>query len=60
MGARFTELTIDAADVEALARFWSAVLGWPVLGSEDGVVEIGEPTGSVPTLVFAGSKRRRR
>jgi len=53
LGAIFTELAIDAADPEALARFWSAVLDWPVLEAEDGVVEIGDPSGATPTLVFA-------
>jgi hypothetical protein len=54
MGARFTELCIDAHDPHALADFWSAVLGWPRIGEDDdNVVEIGDPSGSLPTLVFA-------
>lgn len=52
MGSRFTELIIDAADTDALARFWSAVLDWPVQQAEDGVVEIADPSGALPTLVF--------
>src|ERR1700690_1625799 len=52
MGSKFTELIIDAADPDALATFWTAVLGWPrerVLGD---AVEIADPAGSLPTLVF--------
>jgi catechol 2,3-dioxygenase-like lactoylglutathione lyase family enzyme len=53
VGARFTELSVDAHDVDALARFWSAVLGWPEVGREDGVIELADPAGTVPTLLFA-------
>jgi hypothetical protein len=52
MAAKFTELIIDAADTDALAAFWSAVLGWPRLGSDGPVIEIGDPSGGLPTLVF--------
>ena len=53
MGAKFTELIIDAADPDALATFWSAVLDWPRRGVDaDGAVEIGDPSGATPTLVF--------
>jgi predicted enzyme related to lactoylglutathione lyase len=52
MGARFTELIVDAADPDALATFWSTVLGWPRLRVEGDAVEIGNPDHSLPTLVF--------
>ena len=29
MGLRFSEICIDAHDIDALARWWSSVLGWP-------------------------------
>lgn len=29
--ARLAMLTLDATETEPMARFWSAVLGWPVL-----------------------------
>jgi predicted enzyme related to lactoylglutathione lyase len=38
MSLRFTELCIDAADVEALARWWADVLGWPFETTDDGDV----------------------
>jgi predicted enzyme related to lactoylglutathione lyase len=53
MGAKFTELIIDAADPDALATFWQAVLGWPRVTEEDDIIEIGAADGSLPTLVFA-------
>lgn len=64
MTSRFTELAIDCADPQALARFWCAVLGYEVLDEEeeDGVVTIGAPAAAdgpqrpgpvPPTLTFA-------
>ncbi len=63
MTSRFTELAIDCADPQALARFWCAVLGYEVRDEEeDGVVTIGAPPSAVeeprpgpvpPTLTFA-------
>ncbi|MFC8124943.1 VOC family protein [Streptomyces sp. NPDC057302] len=56
MTSKFTELAIDCADPEALARFWCSVLGYEVIeeedgAEEDGVVAIGSP------LVPEGKKR---
>jgi len=63
MASTFTELAIDCADPDSLARFWCEVLGYEVLGvDDDGVVTIGSPLardggnrpGPVPpTLAFA-------
>ncbi|MEU8488061.1 VOC family protein [Streptomyces sp. NPDC048641] len=43
MASKFTELAIDCADPDGLARFWCAVLGYEVQDEEDGVVVIGSP-----------------
>ncbi|RKS09088.1 hypothetical protein DFP74_4817 [Nocardiopsis sp. Huas11] len=62
MASKLTELAIDCADPEALARFWCAVLDYEVQESEDGFVAIGSPAvpegknrpGPVPpSLTFA-------
>src|SRR3954447_20354118 len=57
MACRITELAVDARDPAALAAWWAEVLGYEVLGTEDGAVEIGppgqEPKGVVPTILFA-------
>lgn len=62
MTSRFTELAIDCADPEALARFWCAALDYEVLGAEEGLVNIGSPGSNTadghlgpvpPTLTFA-------
>ena len=52
MGAKLTEVVIDAADPERLAGFWADVLDWRRTGAYDGVVEIAGPDGEGPTLVF--------
>jgi hypothetical protein len=63
MTSKFTELEIDCADPNSLARFWCSVLDYEVLEEDDdGVVTIGSPEvpdgknrhGPVPpTLTFA-------
>ena len=52
MASKFTELIIDAVDPDRLARFWIAVLGWQPTGKYNGLVEIADPAGSRPSLVF--------
>jgi catechol 2,3-dioxygenase-like lactoylglutathione lyase family enzyme len=57
VACRFSELVVDSRDADALARFWSAALGYEELSrDEDGAVEIGPASGfggPAPTLVFA-------
>jgi hypothetical protein len=63
MTSKFTELAIDCADPDSLARFWCSVLGYEVQDEDDdGTVTIGSPAapegrnrlGPVPpTLTFA-------
>jgi hypothetical protein len=57
MAARITELVLDCRDPAGLAAWWAEVLGYEVVGTDDGLVEIGPPgqgeKGAVPTLVFA-------
>jgi len=45
MASKFTELAIDCADPDGLARFWCSVLDYEVLGKDehDGSVMIGSP-----------------
>ena len=62
MTSKFTELVIDCADPNGLARFWCSVLDYEVQDADDGIVIIGSPMvpegknhlGPVPpTLTFA-------
>lgn len=64
MTSTFTDLAIDCADPQTLARFWCAVLGYEVreVDEDEELVTIGSPTVSEgsdrlgpvpPTLTFA-------
>ena len=58
MASRITEVSVDARDPVALARWWAEVLDYAVLCTEDdGTTQIGpsgQPDkGPVPTVVFA-------
>jgi catechol 2,3-dioxygenase-like lactoylglutathione lyase family enzyme len=56
MASRFSELVIDCRDPQLLAAFWCEVLGFVVLGTEDGAIEIGPSEGfggAQPTLILS-------
>jgi catechol 2,3-dioxygenase-like lactoylglutathione lyase family enzyme len=56
MACRFTEIVVDCRDPDALAAFWSEVLGYRELSREEGAIEIGPAEGfggPAPTLVFS-------
>ncbi|MFJ2297723.1 VOC family protein [Oerskovia paurometabola] len=59
MASRISELVLDCADPELLARFWSGVLGYVELGREDGAIEIGPADvgfgGLQPTIILSPS-----
>ena len=46
MALTFTQICIDAVDVDALAHWWSAVLDWPLVVDEDGDVVLRPPGGA--------------
>lgn len=55
MSTRLHSVVIDSTDPAAIARWWSAALGWPITFEEPGdevVVEPGEDNDTVPALVF--------
>ncbi|RKS69390.1 putative enzyme related to lactoylglutathione lyase [Motilibacter peucedani] len=55
MAVRLSEVVVDCADPERVARFWSAVLGWPVRRwDEDGEVyfDLEPPSPGIPELAF--------
>jgi predicted enzyme related to lactoylglutathione lyase len=49
---KFTEICIDAHDIDALSTFWSAVLGWATEPTEDGDVLLRAPEGAGPDWLF--------
>ncbi len=56
MASRISELVVDCRDAPGLARFWCEVLGFVVLDTDDGVIEVGPLQGFgglQPTMVFS-------
>ncbi|HZM31964.1 MAG TPA: VOC family protein [Acidimicrobiales bacterium] len=51
MATRFDSVVIDAADLGALARFWSEATGWPITYDADDEKVVEPPDGS-PGLVL--------
>jgi hypothetical protein len=52
MASRFYQLIIDCHDPHAQARFWSAVLGQPILYETDDEVIVGADKDTYPGLCF--------
>ena len=52
MGLRFSEICVDAHDIDALAAWWSSVLGWPAEPTDDGDVILRAPAGAGPDWLF--------
>jgi catechol-2,3-dioxygenase len=50
MPSRIAAIAIDAAQPEALAQFWCAVLGWRVIERDTDIVSIGPADGTWPTI----------
>lgn len=46
MGLRFSEICIDAHDIDVPAAWWSCVLGWPAEPTDDGDVILRAPAGA--------------
>jgi catechol 2,3-dioxygenase-like lactoylglutathione lyase family enzyme len=55
MASVLREVVVDCRDPKALGRFWSDVLGWPLVENERGycwLSSTGEPWAPPPLLVF--------
>ena len=52
MTSRFSELCIDCHEPRRLAEFWAAVLDWKISDDDGDEVEVADPAGSLPTLLF--------
>jgi len=54
VGLRFSEICVDGHDIEALAAWWSRVLGWPAEPTDDSDVVLRAPAGAGPDWLFLG------
>jgi hypothetical protein len=52
-------IAIDAVQPRVVADFWRSALGWQVLEEDDGVISIGPPDGSGPTIDVAPVPERK-
>lgn len=50
MTSRISQVTLDVRDVEAMATFWSAVLGYTIEVGDDGCAMLSPPEGGEPTM----------
>jgi hypothetical protein len=50
MTSRISQVTLDVADVDLMARFWSAALGYDVRMGDDGCAMLDPPEGGEPTM----------
>ncbi len=50
MTSRISQITLDVQDVERMAEFWSAVLGYMSERRDDGSILLNPPSGGEPTV----------
>src|SRR5215218_6774757 len=55
MSVALHHIVIDAVDLPALARFWSAALGWPILSEREREVIVGQALDAPIGLCFMPS-----
>jgi catechol-2,3-dioxygenase len=48
--SRISQITLDVDDVQKMAAFWSAVLGYTAEVGEDGCATLRPPDGGEPTM----------
>ncbi|RUQ96941.1 VOC family protein [Labedella endophytica] len=51
MSLRWEQVVVDCRDQLALSRWWVDVLGWEIVGSDEGDTELRNPEGGA-TLLF--------
>lgn len=50
MSSQIAAIAIDAVQPRVVAEFWCNVLGWQVIEEDDGIISIGPPDGTWPTI----------
>lgn len=59
MSSRIAQCTLDVVDVDGLAAFWSAVLGYAAERDEGGSVRLTAPTGDRPSMWLQPAESRK-
>ncbi|WP_374946469.1 VOC family protein [Agreia sp.] len=52
MTLMWEELVVDCEDFVAQGHWWADALGWPIVDEDDEGIELKNPDGSSPTLLF--------
>ncbi|MGV8883532.1 MAG: VOC family protein [Rhodoglobus sp.] len=52
MTLKWEQLVIDCGDFRAQGHWWADALGWTILDEDHEGIELGNPDGSGPTLLF--------
>jgi hypothetical protein len=52
MTLKFEQIVVDCHDFRTLGHWWETALGWGLLDETEGELEIQNPDGSHPTLLF--------
>ena len=52
MGLQWEQVTVDAADPEALGRWWASALGWVIVNHDPREFEIRPQADVIPGLLF--------
>ncbi|GAA0996977.1 VOC family protein [Subtercola frigoramans] len=52
MTLSWEELIVDCRDFSSLSKWWAEALGWEVVDEDEDGVELQNPDGSKPTLLF--------
>jgi hypothetical protein len=49
---RWEELVVDSRDFRMLGHWWSDAMGWSIILENEGELEIQNPDGAGPTILF--------
>jgi len=59
MGLEWEQVVVDATDPHGLGQWWATALGWEVVDSEDGALEIRAARDTLPGLLFLAVVERK-
>jgi len=52
MTLKWEQVVVDCKDFRTLGHWWAGALGWTIVDEDDEGIELSNPDGSAPTLLF--------
>jgi len=52
MTLKWEQVVVDCGDFRTLGHWWADALSWTIVDEDDEGIELGNPDGSSPTLLF--------